>query len=170
MARLKDHPDGGRIRLLLLGDGARKPALQALAHQLGLTNVCFVETVPKDQVVRYWSLLDVSVIHLRHTELFTTVIPSKLFECMGMGIPVLHGVAGESAVIVERESVGVAFAPEDVDGLVQGLLRLKRDPALRRLLAERGPLAAHRYDRRTLGSRMLDTLRSAAALASNVSP
>ena len=39
------------------------------------------------------------MIHLRNTELFTTVIPSKLFECMGMGIPVLHGVAGESAAI-----------------------------------------------------------------------
>ena len=52
-----------------------------------------------EQVPSYWSSLDLSVIHLRNTELFTTVIPSKLFECMGMGIPVLHGVAGESAAI-----------------------------------------------------------------------
>ena len=54
-------------------------------------------------MARYWSLLDVSIIHLRRTELFTTVIPSKLFECMGMGIPVLHGVEGESAEIVRNE-------------------------------------------------------------------
>ena len=68
--------------------------------------VVFVDSVPKDEVVRYWSLLDVSIIQLKKTELFTTVIPSKLFECMGMGIPVLHGVAGESAEIVEREGCG----------------------------------------------------------------
>jgi hypothetical protein len=40
---------------------------------------------------------------VRFILLFTSVIPSKLFECMGMGIPVLHGVAGESADIVEKE-------------------------------------------------------------------
>ena len=36
---------------------------------------------------------------------FTTVIPSKMFECMGMGLPILHGVAGESADIVRREDI-----------------------------------------------------------------
>jgi hypothetical protein len=75
--------------------------------------VSFIDSVPKDEVARYWSLLDVSIIHLRRTELFTTVIPSKLFECMGMGLPVLHGVAGESADIVERERVGLVFEPEN---------------------------------------------------------
>ncbi|MFO1274171.1 MAG: glycosyltransferase family 4 protein [Rubrivivax sp.] len=160
MARLRDHPEGRDIRLLLLGDGARKADLQAQAQAMGLDNVRFVDTVPKEQVARYWSLLDVSVIHLRRTELFTTVIPSKLFECMGMGIPVLHGVAGESAAIVEREGAGLVFEPEDVDALVEGLLRLRRDPALRASLREHALAAAGRYDRRALAARMLASLRA----------
>ena len=52
---------------------------------------------------------------------------SKLFECMGMGIPVLHGVAGESADIVEREDIGLVFEPENVEALCDGLLRLAGD-------------------------------------------
>jgi glycosyltransferase involved in cell wall biosynthesis len=162
MQRLRSHPEGGDIRLLLLGDGANKAALRERAQALGLDNVRFVDTVPKDEVVRYWSLLDVSVIHLRRTELFTTVIPSKLFECMGMGIPVLHGVAGESAGIVEREGVGVVFEPEDTEALVQGLLQLRRDEVLRRRLAEAGRAAAGRYDRNALALRMLEVLETAA--------
>ena len=82
-----EHPD--RFRFILLGDGARKAVLQARALEEDISNVIFVDTVSKDEVVRYWSLLDASIIHLRKTELFTSVIPSKLFECMGMGIPVL---------------------------------------------------------------------------------
>ncbi len=160
MARLREHPEGRDIRLLLLGDGARKAELQAQAQAMGLASVRFVDTVPKDQVARYWSLLDVSVIHLRRTELFTTVIPSKLFECMGMGIPVLHGVAGESAAIVEREGAGIVFEPEDVDALVQGLLRLRGDAALRERLRRQALAAADRYDRRALAARMLDGLRA----------
>jgi glycosyltransferase involved in cell wall biosynthesis len=151
---LQQRPDAADVRLLLLGDGARKAALRADAARRGLQNVVFVDTVPKEQVARYWSLLDVSIIHLRRTELFTTVIPSKLFECMGMGIPVLHGVAGESAAIVQREGAGIVFEPENAAQLVDGLLRLRDDAPLRRRLADAALAAATRYDRRALALRM----------------
>jgi glycosyltransferase involved in cell wall biosynthesis len=147
------------IRLVLLGDGARKAALVAKAAAMGLNNVLFLDSVPKDQVARYWSLLDVSVIHLRKTELFTTVIPSKLFECMGMGIPVLHGVAGESADIVRKEQVGEVFESENVDQLVAALLRLRDDSARYQLYRQNGLKAAHHYDRKTLALGMLDILK-----------
>ena len=160
--RLRTHPDGADIRLLLLGDGARKADLQAQAQRLGLDNVVFVDTVTKDEVARYWSLLDVSVIHLRRTELFTTVIPSKLFECMGMGIPVLHGVAGESADIVRQEGVGEVFEPENADQLVDSLLRLKAEPALLQRYRDRCLAAAGHYSRAELGLRMLQVLEAAA--------
>jgi glycosyltransferase involved in cell wall biosynthesis len=159
MAELRRRPEGRSIRMLLLGDGARKQALVDEAARLGLDNVRFVDTVPKDQVTRYWSLLDVSVIHLRHTELFTTVIPSKLFECMGMGIPVLHGVAGESADIVQREGVGLVFTPESVPKLVEALLLLQRDTGLRERLRLQALASAGHYDRRALAERMLKSLR-----------
>lgn len=166
MQQLQGIPEGRNIRLLLLGDGARKAELQAQATKMGLSNVQFVGTVAKAEVVRYWSLLDVSVIHLRQTELFTTVIPSKLFECMGMGIPVLHGVAGESADIVRREGVGLVFEPENTDQLVANLLRLKEQPELRLSLAQAGVAAARHYDRRVLALRMRDVLVAAATPAS----
>jgi glycosyltransferase involved in cell wall biosynthesis len=127
--------------------------------------VRFVDSVPKEQVVRYWSLLDVSVIHLRRTELFSTVIPSKLFECMGMGLPVLHGVAGESAGIVEREGAGLVFEPEDARSLASLLLRLRGDGELRGRLSRQARAAAARYDRQALADSMLDCLRRAVAPA-----
>ena len=161
-ARLRRHPGGADIRVLLLGDGARKADLKAQADRLGLDNVVFVDSVSKDEVARYWSLLDVSVIHLRRTELFTTVIPSKLFECMGMGIPVLHGVAGESADIVRQEGVGEVFEPENVEQLVDSLLRLKADPARLQRYSAQGQAGAGRYDRAALGQRMLDVLLATA--------
>jgi glycosyltransferase involved in cell wall biosynthesis len=161
MHTLQQHPQGSDTRLLLLGDGARKAELKLEAERLGLRNVRFVDTVPKDEVVRYWSLLDVSIIHLRQTELFTTVIPSKLFECMGMGIPVLHGVAGESADIVQREGVGLVFEPENTQQLVEGLLRMRSDSTFRAELKAAGLQAARRYDRSHLAAKMLGVLRQA---------
>lgn len=158
--RLQNDPAGRDIRLLFLGDGANKQKLVAQAKAMGLANVVFVDSVPKEQVVRYWSLLDVSIIHLKKTDLFTTVIPSKLFECMGMGIPVLHGVAGESAEIVEREGCGQVFEPENVEDLCIGLLAMKSRPKLRDGYREKGLAAASRYDRKELALRMLKEIES----------
>jgi glycosyltransferase involved in cell wall biosynthesis len=160
MQALKSRDPAHRVRLLLLGDGARKAALQEQAAAMGLGDtVRFVDTVPKDQVARYWSVLDVSVIHLRRTELFTTVIPSKLFECMGMGIPVLHGVEGESADIVSSEAAGWVFQPENAAELADRLQALQADTASVAEASRRGAQAAHHYDRVELAERMRAALR-----------
>jgi glycosyltransferase involved in cell wall biosynthesis len=157
--RLKTHPDSDHYRILFLGDGARKGELIAQAQSIGLDNVIFVDSVSKDEVVRYWSLLDVSIIHLRRTELFTTVIPSKLFECMGMGIPVLHGVKGESAAIVEQEGVGIVFEPENAEALCAELINLAEDRSLYEQCRNQGRAGAKKYDRNVLALRMLGLLQ-----------
>ncbi len=149
---------GARIRIVFLGDGAKKTELKAQAAQMGLRNVVFIDSVAKDQVARYWSLLDISIIHLRATELFATVIPSKLFECMGMGLPVLHGVRGESADIVLREGVGVPFEPENAEQLTQLLLKFAAEPQTLHQYRARCLGAAGHYDRSALAMRMLATL------------
>ncbi len=159
-ALLKTVPGGDEVRILMLGDGATRAALEERARAEGLDNVLFLETVPKQEVPRYWSLLDVSIVHLIRSELFTTVIPSKIFECMGMGIPILHGVEGESAEIVASNDVGLLFQPENAQALVDGILRLRSDAGLRGRLAANGPAAARRYDRTALAQVMLDVLAS----------
>ena len=158
-----DRLRGQNFAFIFLGDGARKQALREMADQMKLDNVVFIDSVPKADVPKYWSLLDVSIIHLRKTELFTTVIPSKMFECMGMGIPVLHGVEGESADIVRREQVGIPFEPEGVDQLCEALQSLKSDPARLARFREQCLRAAGNYDRTYLALRMLKVLEDAAA-------
>jgi glycosyltransferase involved in cell wall biosynthesis len=156
--RLRNEPEGDAFRILLLGDGASKDALVKSAGSRRLNNVIFLDTVPKAEVVRYWSLLDVCVIHLRKSELFKSVIPSKLFESMAMGIPVLHGLVGESAEIVERERVGLVFDPENAEALCTQLIRLRGDPALYRTFAANGPVVVRHFDRQALALDMLEHL------------
>ena len=163
LLKAADRLRGQNFAFIFLGDGARKQALREMADQMKLDNVVFIDSVPKADVPKYWSLLDVSIIHLRKTELFTTVIPSKLFECMGMGIPVLHGVEGESADIVRREQVGIPFEPEGVDQLCEALQSLKSDPARLAIFREQCLRAAGNYDRTYLALRMLKVLEDAAA-------
>lgn len=159
---LQEMPAAQDIRILFLGDGAKKAELVDSARRMGLKNVLFLDSVPKAQVARYWSLLDVSIIHLRKTELFGSVIPSKLFECMGMGIPVLHGVAGESAAIVQAEQVGEVFESDNAQQLVESLLRLRQDRPRYLHYRQNCLRAARNYDRTHLAGAMLKILESLA--------
>jgi glycosyltransferase involved in cell wall biosynthesis len=168
-AAIRDRPAGADVRFLLLGDGAEKARLKARAAAEGLDNVAFIDTVLKDEVARYWALLDVSIIHLRNTDLFRTVIPSKLFEGMAMGVPVLHGVEGESAEIVRREGAGVVFEAENPAALVEALLNLAADGAAHAGYRQRAQLAARNYDRTVLARRMLSVLEQLAARRGPVS-
>lgn len=152
-----------RIRIMMLGDGAHRQRLEDRAKAERLNNILFIDSVPKHQVTRYWSILDASIIHLRKSELFTTVIPSKMFECMGMAIPILHGVEGESADLVLRHEIGLTFEPENHLALVERLVMLHDDWEMRARLARNGPLAARHYDRKTLAERMLQIIESCAA-------
>lgn len=152
---LQNDVNAQGIRLMFLGDGANRDALISRAEQLGLSNVVFRASVPKEQVQRYWSVLDVSIIHLRKNELFKTVIPSKMFECMGMGLPILLGVEGESAEIVQRTGVGVSFPPEDGAALAQSIKRLRDSPERLKSMASAGEAGAVEYDRKVLAQRML---------------
>ncbi len=157
-AYLRRQPGGEVFLFLFIGDGARKLELMEAAKDMELDNVVFLDSVPKQDVVKYWSLLDVSIIHLKKTELFNTVIPSKLFESMAMGIPVIHGVAGESAEIVEREGVGVLFEPENDAQLGERLRALQADPNRHQTLRRNGPAAARHYQRADLAMRMMGIL------------
>lgn len=155
---LKMDPDGDRFRFILIGDGANKKALQQRAEKDQLDNVIFVESVSKNDVVRYWSILDAAIIHLKRDKLFETVIPSKLFECMGMAIPILHGVLGESAEIVLNEEVGLCFESENPTELVSRIRILASNRFLHQQLKLNGPNAAKNYDRRVLAMAMLNIL------------
>jgi len=158
-----EHLRGTGIVFLFLGDGARKQFLRDMAAEKQLDNVVFIDSVKKAEVPRYWSILDVSVIHLQKAELFTTVIPSKLFESMGMGLPVLHGVEGESADIVRDEHAGIPFEPENVDELVAALRRLKENPAELDQFRASCLKGAQNYDRTNLALKMMRILESVAA-------
>lgn len=156
---LQGTPAVMNIHFLVLGDGARKDVIKGLASQKKLKNITFIDTVPKSEVGDYWSLLDVSIIHLKKDPLFEKVIPSKLFECMGMGIPVLHGVLGESAEIVNRLGVGKTISPESPRELALELMKLPVNSETLDQMRRAALNSAGIFERRQLALNMLQILQ-----------
>lgn len=162
-ALLQQRIEGRDVRFLFVGGGADKKRLLEMAAAMRLANVVFVDPVPKHEVVRYWSLLDASVLHLLDKDLFSTVIPSKLFESMAMGVPVLSSVPGETAQIVREHDAGVQFKAEDAGDLARVILELKNSPDRLMLMKRRCVAAACVFDRVHLAQVMAAELQTSLA-------
>lgn len=155
----------GEIRFLFVGPGAEREKLIAQAKKMGLANVIFVASQPKESMPAYWSLCDAALVHLKNTPLFETVIPSKIFEAMGMGQPiVLASPQGEASEIVATSGAGLWVLPERPRELLEAILLLKTNPPLRRRLADRSLAAAPEYSRERQARDMLAILEQAAGV------
>lgn len=158
------------IHFLMIGGGAEREALARRAAALGLANVVFAGPVPRPEIERYWSLLDCAMIHLRPDPLFRTVIPSKLFEAMAMGLPVLHAVPGESAELVDEAGAGLVIPPEDPAAMADAVLTLAAASGMRTAFARRSREAALRHGRDDRAAEMLSVLEAVAAAARRPRP
>jgi len=155
--------DDDRIRFLLVGPGAERDRLVAERDRRGLANVLFLPAQPKERMPDFWALCDVALVHLRNTEVFRSVLPSKLFEAMGMGLPILLAAPeGEATRLLARRDAGVAVPPEAPAALADAVVRLRDDDALRTRLAAASRAAAPLHSREHQARQFLTVLRAAA--------
>lgn len=154
------------IRLVAVGDGAVRLELEERARRERIDAVIFTGRRPKEEMPAYLAATDVCFVHLRKTPLFETVIPSKIFEALGMRRPILVGVDGEARRLVEGSGGGIAMAPEDEHALVAYLIEFE---ANREQLAEMGDrgrsYVLEHFDRDLLAERYLDILRQESGAA-----
>jgi glycosyltransferase involved in cell wall biosynthesis len=102
----------------------------------------------------------VSLVLLKKSALFKTVIPSKIFESMAMVRPVILGVEGESAELVMSAGGGICIEPESSKDLVIQVLKLYRDPTLRQELGSSGRrYVLEHFDRQVLARRFADVMQ-----------
>ena len=102
-----------QAHFLFIGEGAEKENLRVQAEKLELDNITFIPFVPKHEVVRYLSLMDVALVNLKKSDTFKTVIPSKIFEAAALQKPILLGLEGETKGIIESFNAGACFEPEN---------------------------------------------------------
>lgn len=156
-----ESPNGINIHYLFLGDGAEKNKLLRIKSDFDLKNVTFIDMVPKSEVVKYWSILDVSIINLINNDIYKSVIPSKVFESMSMGIPILHTVQGESAEIIKNNGAGIVIQPENPTEMARELINLYQNPKALMSLSQNGQRAAAGFDRKNLAHDMLNAFETA---------
>jgi glycosyltransferase involved in cell wall biosynthesis len=151
------------VVFLLVGDGAERSRLVTIRDEMKLFNVVMLDQQAKEKMPELWSLSSVSLVLLKKSALFKTVLPSKIFESMAMEKPVILGVEGESAELVMSAGGGICIEPENSKDLAIQVLKLYRDPTLRQKLGSSGRrYVLEHFDRQVLAKRFSDVMKLVA--------
>ncbi len=147
------------IHFLFVGDGAEKQKLLNLQQKLGAQNVTFLPPISKEQVPEYLSITDITLVPLKKSDTFKTVIPSKIFEASAMQKPILLGVQGESQEIIEQFEAGVCFEPENKTDFLEKLMLLKNNKDLYAKLQEGCLTLAKAFDRKAKANDLIEIVQ-----------
>jgi len=152
------------VTFLLVGDGADRDRLLAERDRRHLENVVMRHSVSKAEVRNLYAAADACLVPLRDVPIFETFVPSKLFEVLAAGRPVIGGVRGEARDILSRSGGALLVDPERGDQLAAAVATLRGDARLRDELGRRGrDFAVAHYDRDALAARYLDLLHEVVA-------
>ena len=148
-ARIK-CPLSCSLRWLFIGGGH---AFQTMKHEVsrrGLNSVTFRPYQPREHLSQSLSAADVHIVTLK-PELEGLIVPSKFYGVAAVGRPTLFIGApeGEIARLIERHACGVTIAHDDSTALVDAVISLSRDPALRHDMGRRARSASETIFDRT---------------------
>jgi lipopolysaccharide/colanic/teichoic acid biosynthesis glycosyltransferase len=116
------------IQFILVGDGIEADQLRARAIEMAVQSVRIMPRVPQSEIGDLLAAADALLVHLKDNPLFRITIPAKTQFYLAMGKPILMGVSGDSADLIEKSGAGLVVKPGDAQALAAGVLELARLP------------------------------------------
>ena len=123
---------------LMIGEGAEKERIVELARVRGLSNIIFLGQQPREKIPAYIAGAAVCLVMLKKSELFKTVIPTKMLEYMACEKPLLVAVDGQARQVVEEAGAGIFVEPDDSQALSDAITALAGDVAGRKKMGASG--------------------------------
>jgi glycosyltransferase involved in cell wall biosynthesis len=152
--QLQGHPD---LHFLVIGDGAARESLEASRARRRLTNVTLLGLRPRSEIPSWIASIDLLVVLLRDLEIFTSVVPSKIFEFCAQERPVIVSTPrGEFRTMIETAEAARSLDPEQPEALAETILACRQAPEETADMARRGrEWVENGFVREDLARRML---------------
>jgi glycosyltransferase involved in cell wall biosynthesis len=127
------------LRVLLVGDGPERPALEDRARALGVSGHLSI-TGAREDVVPYIAAADVLAAPSRNEGMGRVLV-----EAMALGVPVVGTRVGGIPSVLDGGRCGVLVPADDPEALADALIELLKDPARREKLGDAGRERAEEF-------------------------
>ena len=129
---LKNYPD---IRFHIVGDGSSRNKCEALAKELGLTNVVFYGQHPITEMPRFYEMADAFLVTLKASKFISYTLPNKVQSYMAAGKPIIGAIDGETQEVIKEADCGMVVSAEDYKGLAACILKFVREKEMQPVFA-----------------------------------
>ena len=147
------------VHFVLIGSGMEKDILKQEVNNRQLSNIQFIDPVPKSEVFKYILASDMGASILKRVETFKTIYSNKTFDYMSCKIPILMAIDGVSRKLVEDARCGIYVEPENIDEFNQKIREVYTDKALLKKQGNAGyDYAMKHFDRKVLADKYLNVL------------
>ncbi|GKS58331.1 glycosyltransferase WbuB [Nitrospira sp.] len=145
--------DLSHVQFVLVGEGAERESLERRIESENLSNVRLLRPQPKEQIPALLAASDVAFLTLKFN--IPGAVPSKIYEAMATGLPILFAGEGEAARRIREAGAGLAIPYGDVRGLEKAVRYFAAAEPLRQQLGQAGRLAAEKsYSRKAIARRL----------------
>lgn len=115
------------VMFLIIGEGLEKRRLLRLVRERHLDNkILFLDALPRDKIKDIYRLSDILFLQLKDLIIFKKTIPSKIFEYLGSGLPIIYGLNGIAASILKDSGNGIKIKQENSEDLTKAIKIIKR--------------------------------------------
>jgi glycosyltransferase involved in cell wall biosynthesis len=126
------------VEFLLVGEGADKERIGAEVRRRQLGNVHLLPQQERKNVPALVAASDVCLVTLKRSEVFKTVIPTKMLEFMACAKAIVLAVPGQASELLKAAGAGICVPPQDPVSMVAAIRRLRDDRDLCRSLGQNG--------------------------------
>ena len=145
------------VLFLLIGQGMEKERLMKQAKEKNVTNVRFLDSVPKQEVFKYILASEMGASVLKRVDTFKTVYSNKTFDYMSCKKPILMAIDGVSRELVEAAGAGCYVEPENIDEYNRIIRQYLSTPEKLTSEGESGyRFAKANFDREVLANKYID--------------
>jgi len=138
------EPKSPDIQFVFVGGGIETDNLKRKVKNLNLQNILFLPRQRRSKIAVILSMADVLLVHLKDDPLFRITIPSKTQSNMAVGRPILMGVRGDAADLVEKAEGGLKCEPENPRSIADVVEKFQAMP--KKKLAEMGERGRRYYE------------------------
>jgi len=147
------------IVFLIVGSGPKEEEIKNLVKELRLTNVILTGQRPREEMPYFVSRADVCLATYKNSPVFKKNIPSKIFDYMASGKPIIVNLEGEASEIILSAQAGLLSLPEDPESLKEAILKIYESPILKEKMGESALIYARQYyDKKVISENLEEIL------------
>ena len=146
------------IVFLIVGGGPLKKDLESKIKNLKLDNVILSGQRPREEMPIFVSRGDICLIPYKNSSTFQKNVPSKMFDYMASGKPIIINLEGAASDIIEKAQAGLVIEPENTSALAKAIEQLYNNKFLRKKMGDLGRSYVEKYYDKKEISKQLETI------------